>query len=640
MLTDFSLIQSFLIPLAIFEKKTHKFILKAISQGLKEHLKIEDERETIHLFNSHPENFLYHEDLESIGNIYRLMENQKNKARHLMVRFRTSPKDDYHWYFLEGFFTEGLLFVFLNNIDYQHHLLSETLDDAQEAKELLDSILANAQTPIFWKDMNRCFIGANQAFLNYFEFESLDYILGKKEEDLIWHKYPERNIEDEISILKSGRNTQERDQCLINNELRDIKTFKSPLYIHGQINGLVGSIVDITSEIHAQKKIEGLNNALVDSLDVKTKADKIKSDFMAQMSHDMRTPLTTIMGLSELSLKDDIDDSTRQTFQKIQSAGKYLLALINDLLEVEKFQSGKMELYNKRIAYDHLIQGILDIIEPNANQRHHIFKYISHNKEYKYVITDQHWVNQIIINLLNNSIKYTPKGGIITWEDYFFIENDQLYNQHVIKDNGIGISEEFQKQMYEPFTQERTRLSRSKTSTGLGLNIVKNAVEMFGGKIECQSHISQGTSFIITLPMTASNEAIKKTKSKNISTDILKGLHILIVEDVEINGAIIRSILSKYGATSDSALNGQEAVDFHIHNNYDVILMDLRMPVMDGFEAARKIREIDQEIPIIALSANAYEDDKKKALQAGMNDHIEKPINQKQLIQTIIQYIF
>ena len=140
--------------------------------------------------------------------------------------------------------------------------------------------------------------------------------------------------------------------------------------------------------------------------------------------------------------------------------------------------------------------------------------------------------------------------------------------------------------------------------------------------------------------MTASNEAIKKTKSKNISTDILKGLHILIVEDVEINGAIIRSILSKYGATSDSALNGQEAVDFHIHNNYDVILMDLRMPVMDGFEAARKIREIDQEIPIIALSANAYEDDKKKALQAGMNDHIEKPINQKQLIQTIIQYIF
>ncbi len=571
----------------------------------------------------------------------------RNEEIRLTYRLKKHDTQRYIWINCIGHFQKRedheLLFLNFYDISDEQETYLMNMESSHRQSILLQKILATTQTAIFWKDAQRRFLGANKAFLDYYSFPNLETILGKTDEDMGWHDNPDPFKNDEVRVIEKGESTYRvHGECISHGENRDIVASKSPLFIDGEIVGLVGSFEDVTAEYRAREQIEKLNKALMISLKNEEKANAAKADFMARMSHDMRTPLTTVIGLSNLGIDDNLNPHDVDCFIQIRDSSEYLLSLLNDILDVEKFDSGKMQ---KDIRVGHLstiIRKVSTVISASAAYKDQTLLIDPAPLEDDvFIKTDGKWLEQLLINILNNAIKYTPKKGTITWKDTVEKLDDGRYlNTHVISDTGVGISKEFMKHMYEPFTQEPNKLSRSETGTGLGLAIVKNAVELLGGEIMCESEIDQGTTFTIKVPLeVATDEEIaqynKENEGSRISKDDLKDKCILLCEDVMINADIIAKILRRYGMKIDHAIDGFEGVKMQAENHYDCILMDIRMPGMDGLTAAKKIRETDQKVPIIALSANAYKEDINKSLDAGMNAHLSKPVNTKELIDEI-----
>lgn len=365
-----------------------------------------------------------------------------------------------------------------------------------------------------------------------------------------------------------------------------------------------------------------------------------KNSFMARMSHDMRTPLTAIIGLSDLRISDSKYEDDIEFYTQIKNSGLYLLDLVNDVLDIQKVDSGNIEFVLETENVKELINHIAKIANQRAIEKDIMFSLSIDDSSYDYAIFDSLRVRQILINILNNAVKYTPNGGEVSWQVFFENINDKSFMTHVITDNGIGMSNEFQDIMYNVFAREINTLSKTEGGAGLGLAITKNLVELMGGNIICKSKLRQGTKFTIQIPISIpSYEEIKKfignDQQKNLKS--LKNKKILVCEDVSINAKIICKLLSTYGLICDHALNGKIGVKMAYENSYDAIIMDIKMPIMDGLTATKEIRTFDKNIPIIALSANAYAEDINKSLAAGMNVHLSKPINNDKLINTIYE---
>jgi len=367
-----------------------------------------------------------------------------------------------------------------------------------------------------------------------------------------------------------------------------------------------------------------------------------KNSFMARMSHDMRTPLTAIIGLSDLRLSDVKYEDDIEFYSEIKNSGLYLLDLVNDVLDIQKVDNGNIEFSYKINDIKELVDHIAKISNQRAKEKNIMFSLNCNYENINYAIFDSVKVRQILINILNNAVKYTPKGGSVSWNTYFKTIDDTVYMCHIISDTGIGMSVEFQEIMYNVFAREINKLSKIEGGAGLGLAITKNLVELMGGYIDCKSKLNKGTKFNILIPVKIPSVAELnkyKTNSQNRNFDKLRDKRILICEDVEINAKIINKLLSTYSIKCDHAINGKIGVEMTSKNNYDAIIMDIKMPIMDGLEAAKEIRMFNSEIPIIALSANAYAEDIKKSLEAGMNTHLSKPINNDILISTIYELI-
>lgn len=372
------------------------------------------------------------------------------------------------------------------------------------------------------------------------------------------------------------------------------------------------------------------------------RTDSIKTEFLSRMSHDMRTPLTAIICLSEFGLSESKEAVSINYFNKIKSSSLYLSILLNDVLEIQKIESGEIVLNNQPFYLPDTADHIKTMVNPRAIEKNINFQIcpINFDKGPFYVNNDEVRMSEILVNLLNNAIKYTQNGGIITWT--FELKHNPLVLHNTISDNGIGISKAFQKKMFHKYSQEQNIFSGAEGGSGLGLSIVKNLVDLVKGTIECKSELNKGTTFIIDLPL---NETTKlefdkqKIKQIDVSLDILTNKHILVCEDTKINTVIIGKILSKYNITIDIAEDGLKGIKMAKMTKYDAILMDIRMPKMNGLEAAKKIRKFDKKIPIIALSANAYKEDIDKSINAGMNAHLSKPIDGEKLYNTIASYL-
>lgn len=644
-------LERLVIPMAVFEIGDAKNELILITSGLKRFFKRAhaDSALLVADFNEHPDHYLEKKTQIRLKQEVTQSFMRSDHGFKEVISLKISD-DKESFVSVNGDFDYAhghlLLFVHLADMTSQQQMITSAIQTRDHLSMLLDKILYTTQTCIFWKDTQRRFLGANKAFLDYYGFKSLNAILGKTDEDMGWHVNPGPYKSDEERIIQNGESTYRvHGTCIAKGRVRDIVASKSPLYLNGSIVGLVGSFEDVTQQYQQRDEINKLTQALVKSLRNEEKANAAKADFMARMSHDMRTPLTTVIGLSEQAI-EQADEQNKKIYSQIGDASKYLLSLLNDILDVEKFDSGRMQRYDAVVDINKLYLQVKNMMTPQAEKKHQTFSVkndpLPHDH---YIRTDERWLCQILINIINNAIKYTPDGGTITWETkYAPLSDGRVMAHYTISDNGVGMTKDFLKHMYEPFSQEMNSLSHSETSTGLGLSIVKNAVALFGGEIECQSVLNKGTTFTLSIPLDYPEkeelQAFKQKRSSRSSDfEVFKNKKILLCEDVLINAGIIQNILSRYGMTSDHATNGLEGLEMAKKNHYDAILMDIRMPGMDGLTAAREIRKFDQNIPIIALSANTYKEDVDKSLAAGMNAHIGKPINVRELMDALYTFL-
>ena len=380
-------------------------------------------------------------------------------------------------------------------------------------------------------------------------------------------------------------------------------------------------------------------------------ANKAKSAFLFNMSHDIRTPLNAMIGFTDMAVKN-IDDNTKalDSLDKSKMASEHLLSLINDVLDMSRIESGKVELDLNPVDLNRDGEGYVPILKSLADKKNVDFKYVRRDIQNNFVYVDFLRMNQVLINVVSNAIKYTPSGGLVTVEVSQIPSDRKGYGmyQFVVSDTGIGMSSEYQLHLFDEFSRERTSTVSKLQGTGLGLAITKRIVDMMEGTIEVESIVGKGSKFTIRVPLRLqenpeSVEQVRFAYSEQEPVSFV-GFKVLVVEDNRLNLEISKDILESAGISVESAEDGSIAVERLKEKGadyYDCILMDIQMPVMDGFEATREIRKMfpDKRIPIIALSANAFDEDRRKSIEAGMDGHLAKPIVLAQLEDSLKKFL-
>jgi len=397
----------------------------------------------------------------------------------------------------------------------------------------------------------------------------------------------------------------------------------------------------------SKKEIETINKNLESEVKKRTlelelaknkaeAATKVKSEFLANMSHEIRTPMNGIIGMTHLALKDNPNNKQKHYLDIINNSAKTLLNIINDILDFSKIEAGKLTIDKIDFKLDELLVNVSNLVKFKAQEKGLEFN-INYDDEMPLnLYGDSLRISQVLINLVNNAIKFTSKGYI-----NINIENSGDDFTFKVCDSGIGMNEFEQSKLFEAFTQADGSTTRKYGGTGLGLSISKQLVELMGGKIWVESQENKGSTFGFTLKLPKAKNDIKTTHEEFANINTLDGSNILLAEDNKINQEIIIGLLENSGINLDIANNGKEAVDIFTSNKdkYELILMDLQMPIMDGYEATKQIRAISKDIPIIALTANAMKEDIEKTKLSGMQEHLNKPIEVEKLYSTLLKYI-
>ena len=379
-------------------------------------------------------------------------------------------------------------------------------------------------------------------------------------------------------------------------------------------------------------------------------ANKAKSAFLLSISHDIRTPMNAIIGFTNIALHQNTVSDIHDSLEKVQKSSNHLLSLLNDVLDFTRIESGKVTISPEPVDITQLtdnVQAIMNGLLYNRDLKFEVHREIPKNL---YVLADVVRIREVLVNLLGNAVKFTKDGGeiILDISSYPGADEKHIITRYVVRDNGIGMSEEFKKKLFDPFSQEDYANARTLyKGTGLGMAITKKYVDMMGGSIAVESKKGVGSTFTVEIPLELPEQVIQSEQKQHLHRD-LTGIHVLMAEDNDLNAELATIMLEDAGMTVTRASDGKEVVNLfknHPRGTYDLILMDIMMPNMDGHQAAKAIRALGIErsdavtIPIIALSANAFIDDIQESLNSGMNDHISKPINMAELTDTIAKYI-
>ena len=374
-------------------------------------------------------------------------------------------------------------------------------------------------------------------------------------------------------------------------------------------------------------------------------ANEAKTEFLQRMSHDIRTPINGICGFVNMAdhYADDIKKQTEYR-TKVKEASNLLLELVNDVLDMSKLESGEIVLEEIPFNLSSIFKEVFVVIEQMASEQNIQIEWEKKEIIHRDFIGSPGYVKRVMMNILSNAVKYNRENGhiYISCMEIPSKQPEMTTMEFVCRDTGIGMTEEFQKCVFEPFAQEHTGSRTKFAGTGLGMSIAKNLIEKMGGSISFESKEGAGTTFVIQVPFKIDPDADKREEQRDVSEKSIKGLHILLAEDNELNMEIAEFVLQNVGADVTKAWNGQEAVELFRKSEqggFDIILMDIMMPVMNGYEATKMIRSLDREdaktIPIIAMTANAFTEDRLKAKEAGMNEHIVKPLDVELLIKVI-----
>ena len=406
----------------------------------------------------------------------------------------------------------------------------------------------------------------------------------------------------------------------------------------------------IKLERQTNQQLNKLRMAAEDALHVAESANKAKSTFLSNMSHDIRTPMNAIIGFTTLALSSITEqEKVKDYLGKILSSSNHLLSLINDILDMSRIESGKVVLEEQETNLAVLADELEHLLSEQAKAQGLELKVDYSKLRDRDVFCDKTRLNQVLLNLLSNAVKFTPAGGHVS---FTLTQLEQLspgkgVYEIRVKDDGIGMTAEFAKRVFEPFERERTSTVSKIQGTGLGMAIAKNIIDMMGGTIDLHTKKGEGTEFVLRLELVLQAqpkpvEAKQQELLPESSSESFAGKRLLLVEDNELNREIACMILCKYGFELETAENGQEAVEMvaaAAPGYYDLVLMDIQMPIMDGHEATRRIRALENpelaKVPIVAMTANAFDEDRRAAKDCGMNGFISKPINMQEVIQAL-----
>lgn len=558
-----------------------------------------------------------------------------------------------------GFVFNGEKLVYASSRDVSHRIQLENEIRRREAEQ---RTLIKALPDLIWvKDIDGVYTRCNKRFEEFFGASESE-IVGKTDYDFVPKELGDFFRENDLKAIEKGTSSFNEEEITFASDghTEYLQTIKTPLYDdEGKVTGVLGIGRDLSEYIRTQKELkdhkEGLERLVsertkeLESMVIKAESgNRAKSEFLANMSHEIRTPMTSIIGMIGLALKTDLNEKQESYIKKSFDSANNLLGLINDILDFSKIEAGKLDFESISFDLKEVIENVETLMRPKAEEKSQNLSFEFSNDIPAGLVGDPLRVGQVLLNLTANAVKFTPDKGEIKvfiklvreTEDYNTISFD-------IVDNGIGISDEFSKSLYDAFNQADNSFSRKYGGTGLGLAISKSLVKKMGGDLNFKNNKSGGATFSFTIQFgkvcvfNAVTEVEEKEDLIQKAVTELRGAHVLLVEDIPDNQEIIGEFLEMEGVSVVIASNGQEALDKLKEENFDAILMDCQMPVMDGYDATKIIRvqKGKDELPIIAITGNVMKEDVEKIKKSGMNDFIAKPIDIDSFYITLAKYI-
>lgn len=530
--------------------------------------------------------------------------------------------------------------------------------DLRESEENYRLLVESLPQMIFTKNRDFQYLSGNENFLNNIGLSS-EQLQGKTDHNLYPLEFAQIYYALDEKVIQT-RSTQEAEhKHLSHGEVMWVNTVKTPLIdAYGNIYGILGVFTDISEKKRTWEELELHRHKLEELVLRRTKeleitravaetANKAKSEFLANMSHEIRTPLNAILGLSHLLQEEKNTDVNNYRLRKIDSAGRHLLAVINDILDLSKIEAGKLQLANRLFNLQKILEYTHLMVAKSAEDKG-LSVTIDSDHTDTMLYGDKTRLRQALLNFASNAVKFTEQGSISLHATIVEEQNDKLLIKFTVEDTGIGIAPENYKYLFRSFEQLDSSTSRQHGGSGLGLAITRNLAKLMGGEVGLQSEIGKGSTFWFTASVRQSNKSslqdLPNSAPVKSSAKIKKhynGARILVAEDNSIVQEVLHAILSKAGLNVDSAANGLEAINKARENDYELVLMDIQMPKMDGLEATREIRKLAHwnNTPILAITANAFEDDREACYDAGMNDFVAKPVDTEELYSIVYKWL-
>jgi PAS domain S-box-containing protein len=531
-----------------------------------------------------------------------------------------------------------------------------------ESKNLLQTIVDTVPIRVFWKDRNYRYLGCNPLFAGDAGYRTPAEIIGRDDYQLVWAADAALYRADDEMVVESGISKIgfEETQTSPTGRTLDLRTSKVPLRnADGEIVGVLGIYNDVTEEKAAALELERHRHHLEEVVRERTEAlsiakeaaeaaNRAKSTFLANMSHELRTPMNAIMGMTSLAMNRASDPLQREQLRKIDAASHHLLAVINDVLDLSKIEAERLTIERTRFDLDAMLDGVANLVRPKAATQGLAFSIdLDARLSRQSLVGDPLRIGQVLLNLCANAVKFTEHGSVTLRTRLIEDQGEERRVGFEVIDTGVGIPATDLGRLFSAFEQADNSMTRKYGGTGLGLAISKRLVQMMGGEIGVDSAPGQGSRFWFRLPLGKAGAATA-TDPAGAASDSLAalrrdhaGARVLLAEDEPINREVAQSLLEHAGLSVVAVTDGAQAVECARTARFDLILLDMQMPALNGVDAARRIRDdpANRDTPILAMTANAFEEDRRICLDAGMDDHLGKPVAPQTLYRTLLHWL-